>query len=74
MSDFMSEKVLKASKIGNQLLATDQKVGGSNPLVRNPSKIATNPVFMRICGYYLFEKVLPNIVKYCQNKCPICVR
>ena len=52
MSDKMSEKRMKVAKIGHYLMATDQKVGGSNPLGRTPSKIAANP--SKIKGSRLF--------------------
>ena len=42
MSDNLSEKVTKTHYLGDSLVATDQKVGGSNPLGRKPKEIATN--------------------------------
>ena len=55
-------------------MATDQKVGGSNPLGRNTRKIAINPVNIRVCGYFLFHKTLLNYIELYQIICPIRVR
>ena len=45
MSDNLSEKRYKMAILGRSSVATDQKVGGSNPLGRKAKEIATNRLF-----------------------------